>query len=349
MPGIPAAACTGTPSGSEAQSPLGTTEQRNPVSADLDRMSALQIVTVMNEEDHKVADAVQRALPQVARAVDAVVESLRAGGRLIYMGAGTSGRLGVLDAVECPPTFRTDPDLVQGLIAGGRAAMFRAVEGAEDSAELGASDLDELHPTVHDAVVGIAASGRTPYVMGGLDRARALGATTISLACTPDAIVSRHADIAIEVDNGPEIVTGSSRLKSGTSQKLVLNMISTAAMVRLGKVYGNLMVDVAPNNTKLIDRAERIVIAATGCDRERARAALRAADGHAKTAIVMVVRGVDAARAREALAAADGFVRTAIEDPDVTAETARRAAKPAEGTVTFAQFHPAPPSGGTKE
>lgn len=296
--------------------PLGTTEQRNPASADLDRMSALEIVQVMNAEDHKVADAVERALPQIARAVDAVVAGIRVGGRLIYMGAGTSGRLGVLDAAECPPTFRTDPDLVVGLIAGGQGAMFRAVEGAEDSADLGAHDLDELGLTEHDTVVGIAASGRTPYVIGGLDRARELGATTVSVACNTGATVSQHAQIAIEVDNGPEVVTGSSRLKSGTSQKLILNMISTAAMVRLGKVYGNLMVDVAPTNTKLVDRAERIVVAATGCSREQAREALAAADGHAKTAIVMVVRGVDADAARDALDAADGFVRTAVEAPD---------------------------------
>ncbi|SHE25219.1 N-acetylmuramic acid 6-phosphate etherase [Actinomyces glycerinitolerans] len=334
---------------------LGITEQRNPASADLDRMSSLEIVTVMNKEDHKVADAVQQALPQIARAVDAVVAGLRSGGRLIYMGAGTSGRLGVLDAAECPPTFRTDPNLVVGLIAGGKGAMFTAVEGAEDSAELGVSDLNELQLTAQDVVIGVAASGRTPYVIGGLDRARELGATTISLACNTGARTSAHADIAIEIDNGPEVITGSSRLKAGTSQKLVLNMISTAAMVRMGKVYGNLMVDVAPNNTKLIERAERIVMAAAGCGREQARAALRAAGGHAKTAIVMVIRGVDAAQARRALDAADGFVRAAIEEPGATADPPRCAAALAErpsvqpDSIVFTQSDPVSPHGDTKE
>ena len=305
---------------------LATTEQRNPATVELDRMSTLEIVTVMNEEDRKVAGAIERVLPQVAEAVDAVVASLRAGGRLIYMGAGTSGRLGVLDAAECPPTFRTDPDLVVGLIAGGESAMFRAVEGAEDSTDFGVRDLDAIGLSERDVVVGIAASGRTPYVIAGLDHARDLGAATVSIACTRGAAVSGHSAIAIEIDNGPEVLTGSSRLKSGTSQKMVLNMISTAAMVRLGKVYGNLMVDVAPTNTKLVDRAERIVMAAAECSRDVARAALEAADGHAKTAIVMIRRGVDAAAAAELLEAADGFVRTAIEEPDsVLSHTAREA------------------------
>lgn len=295
---------------------LATTEQRNPATADLDRMNALEIVTVMNAEDRKVARAVERVLPQVAEAVDAVVASLRSGGRLIYIGAGTSGRLGVLDAAECPPTFRTDPELVVGLIAGGQSAMFRAVEGAEDSAEQGVGDLQGIGLSERDVVVGIAASGRTPYVMAALDYAKSLGAATVSIACTRGAEVSRHAAVAIEIDNGPEVLTGSSRLKSGTSQKMVLNMISTAAMVRLGKVYGNLMVDVAPTNIKLVDRAERIVMAAAECSRDVARAALEAADGHAKTAIVMIRRGVDAAAAGELLEDAEGFVRTAIEEPD---------------------------------
>lgn len=298
---------------------IGTTEGRNPASADLDEMTALEVVRVMNAEDHRVADAVAQALPQVAAAVEAVVTGMRAGGRLVYMGAGTSGRLGVLDAAECPPTFRTDPGQVVGLIAGGQGAMFTAVEGAEDSAELGAADIDGLGISEHDTVVGIAASGRTPYVIGGLDRARERGAATVSVACNRGALVSSHADVAIEVDNGPEVVTGSSRLKAGTGQKLILNMISTATMVQLGKVYGNLMVDVAPTNTKLVDRARRIVIDATGCTDVEATAALDAADGHAKTAIVMVVRGIDADAARARLAAADGFVRTAIADGDPTA------------------------------
>lgn len=296
-------------------STLATTEQRNPASASLDTMSSLDIVSVMNTEDHRVADAVGAALPQIARAVDVVVAGMRAGGRLIYIGAGTSGRLGVLDAAECPPTFRTPADLVVGLIAGGREAVFTAVEGAEDDAGLGAADIDGLGVGEHDTVVGVAASGRTPYVIGGLDRARERGAATIALACTARASVCQNADVAIEVVPGPEVLTGSSRLKAGTAQKLVLNMISTAAMVRLGKVYGNLMVDVAPTNTKLIDRARRIVSAATGCDNERAAAALAAADGHAKTAIVMVACDIDADAARRRLAAAGGFVRAAVGAP----------------------------------
>lgn len=300
--------------GPTASRPLGPTEQRNPASTELDRMSALEILKVMNAEDHKVADAVAQALPQIAQAVDAVVAAIRAGGRLIYMGAGTSGRLGVVDASECPPTFRTDPGLVIGLIAGGRDAMFEAVEGAEDSAAGGAADLDRLGLTSADAVVGIAASGRTPYVIGGLQRARELGATTVSIACNAGALVSQHADIAVEVVPGPEVVTGSSRLKAGTSQKLVLNMISTATMVRLGKVYGNLMVDVAPTNAKLVDRARRIVVTATGCTDAQAAAALDACDGHAKTAIVMLVLGADAAQARARLEQAQGFVRAAVSD-----------------------------------
>ena len=214
-----------------------------------------------------------------------------------------------------PPTFRTPTDLVVGLIAGGREAVFTAVEGAEDDAGLGAADIDGLGVGEHDTVVGVAASGRTPYVIGGLDRARERGAATIALACTARASVCENADVAIEVVPGPEVLTGSSRLKAGTAQKLVLNMISTAAMVRLGKVYGNLMVDVAPTNTKLIDRARRIVSAATGCDNERAAAALAAADGHAKTAIVMVACGIDADAARRRLAAAGGFVRAAVGAP----------------------------------
>lgn len=293
-------------------SPLAATEQRNPASAALDTMSSLGIVSVMNAENRRVADAVQAALPQIARAVDVVVAGMQAGGRLIYIGAGTSGRLGVLDAAECPPTFRTPPGLVVGLIAGGREAMFTAAEGAEDDAGLGVADIDGLDVGEHDTVVGVAASGRTPYVVGGLVRARERGAATVSLACTEQAPVSGYADVAIEVIAGPEVLTGSSRLKAGTAQKLVLNMISTAAMVRLGKVYGNLMVDVAPTNAKLIDRARRIVVAATGCDDERATAALDAADGHAKTAIVMVACDLDADEARRRLDAADGFVRAAI-------------------------------------
>ncbi len=289
-----------------------TTESRNPSTLNLDELGIDELLATMNAEDARVPVAVAAALPAIGRAVRAAAAALRAGGRLIYFGAGTSGRLGVLDAAECPPTFSASPDQVIGLLAGGNQAMFRAAEGAEDSAELGVADLTGIGLTAGDVVVGIAASGRTPYVIGGLDHAREVGAVTVSIACNPDAPVSAHADIAIEVDNGPEVLTGSTRLKAGTSQKLILNMISTATMVQLGKTYGNLMVDVTPTNVKLIDRAVRIVREATGCDEPEARRALDESGNHAKTAIVMVLCAVDAAEARRRLDAADGFVRAAL-------------------------------------
>lgn len=289
-----------------------TTESRNPRTLNLDELSIDELLATMNAEDARVPAAVAAALPAIGRAVRAAADALRAGGRLIYFGAGTSGRLGVLDAAECPPTFSAGPDQIIGLLAGGHDAMFRAAEGAEDSAELGVADLIGVGLTAADVVVGIAASGRTPYVIGGLDHARSVGAVTVSIACNPGAPVSAHADIAIEVDNGPEVLTGSTRLKAGTSQKLILNMISTATMVRLGKTYGNLMVDVAPTNLKLIDRAVRIVREATGCDEADARRALADSGNHAKTAIVMLLCDIDAAEARRRLDGADGFVRAAL-------------------------------------
>lgn len=292
--------------------PTPATESSNPLTRELDAMSVADILRVMNDEDAGVAAAVAVAIPQIVRAVDLAVAALSAGGRLVYLGAGTSGRLGVLDAAECPPTFGTDPAQVVGLLAGGPEAMFRAVEGAEDSRQLGADDLAAIGLTDRDVVVGLAASGRTPYVLGGLDHARGVGAATVAVSCTPNAEISGHADVAIEVDNGPEVLTGSTRLKAGTSQKLVLNMISTATMVRLGKVYGNLMVDVRPSNEKLVARAVRIVRAATDCDEPTARQALDEAEGHAKTAIVAILCGVDAATARERLSAGSGFVREAV-------------------------------------
>lgn len=293
---------------------LTTTETRNPLTLELDRMTVVELLQVMNNEDRKVPDAIAQAIPEIALAVDLVVDALRSGGRLVYLGAGTSGRLGVLDAAECPPTFGTPPELVVGLLAGGDEAMFHAVEGAEDSGERAVADLERIGFGAADVLVGIAASGRTPYAIAGLSHARRLGAATVSIACNPGATVSREAQVAIELDNGPEVLTGSTRLKAGTSQKLVLNMISTAAMVRLGKVYGNLMVDVQPTNEKLVDRAVRIVAEATGCREDEAQRALDASDGHAKTAIVMILRGVGAAEARERLARADGFVRRAISN-----------------------------------
>ncbi|SDQ49135.1 N-acetylmuramic acid 6-phosphate etherase [Microbacterium sp. cf332] len=292
--------------------PTPATETANPLTGGLDAMSVTEILRVMNDEDAGVPVAVAVAVPQIARAVDLAVAAISSGGRLVYLGAGTSGRLGVLDAAECPPTFGTDPDQVVGLLAGGHQAMFRAVEGAEDSRQLGVDDLVTIGLTDRDVVVGIAASGRTPYVLGALDHARAAGASTVAISCSPDAEISGHADVAIEIDNGPEVLTGSTRLKAGTSQKLVLNMISTATMVRLGKVYGNLMVDVRPSNEKLVARARRIVQAATDCDAETARRALDDADGHAKTAIVAILCGVDAETARDRLIAGAGFVREAV-------------------------------------
>ena len=289
-----------------------TTESRNPRTLNLDELSVDDLLATMNAEDARVPAAVAAALPAIGRTVRAASAALRAGGRLIYFGAGTSGRLGVLDAAECPPTFSASPDQVIGLLAGGNDAMFRAAEGAEDSAELGAADLTAIGLTDADVAVGIAASGRTPYVIGGLDYARGVGAVAVSIACNPGAAVSAHADIAIEVDNGPEVLTGSTRLKAGTSQKLILNMISTATMVQLGKTYGNLMVDVAPTNVKLVDRAVRIVREATGCDEADARRALDESGNHAKTAIVMVLCGIGAAEARRRLDAAGGFVRAAL-------------------------------------
>ena len=295
-------------------STMSTTEARNPATTRLDELTPAELLRVMNDEDHKVADAVAAALPQITAVVETAIERLKRGGRIIYLGAGTSGRLGVLDAAEIPPTFSAPPQQVVGLLAGGQGAMFKAVEGAEDSAELGVADLAAVEVGPDDIVIGIAASGRTPYVIGGLDAARAAGAATASNACNADAEVSRHADVAIELINGPEVLTGSTRLKAGTSQKLTLNMISTATMVGLGKVYGNLMVDVAPTNAKLRERAVRIVRAATDCPEDAARAALEASGGHAKTAIVMILLGVDADQARERLEASDGFVRAAVAD-----------------------------------
>lgn len=302
---------------------LGSTESRNPATTDLDTLSTLDVVRVMNAEDHRVADAVEKALPAIARAVDLIVDSFERGGRLVYVGAGTSGRLGVLDASECPPTFGAPATQVVGLIAGGRGAMFQAVEGAEDDEALGRADLEAIDVTDADTVVGIAASGGTPYVQGALRYATSVGAHTVSIACNPGATISGLASVAIEVDNGPEVLTGSTRLKAGTSQKMILNMLSTAAMVKIGKVYGNLMVDVSPTNTKLNARAVRIVCAATDCTPDEASAALAASGQHAKTAIVMILCGLDAAAARARLEAGGGFIRTAI-DPTTTHQPTRQ-------------------------
>lgn len=290
-----------------------TTEARNERTMSLDEMDITELLTVMNEEDAKVAGAVKKEIPQIAQAVTAITESLKKGGRLIYMGAGTSGRIGLLDAVECPPTFGTSPDQVVGLIAGGSSAFIKAVEGAEDRAELGQTDLQNLELTANDAVVGIAASGRTPYVIGGLEYAKQMGATTISISCNKNAAISAIAEIAIEIENGPEVLTGSTRLKAGTSQKLVCNMLSTASMIGLGKVYGNLMVDVQPTNEKLADRAKRIVMEATGCDASTAENTLRLAEGKPKPAILMILTGCSYEAALVKLEENQGFIGKAAK------------------------------------
>ena len=292
---------------------LTTTEGRNPVSEGLDQLTTLEVLRVMNDEDHRVPDAVARQLPAIAAIVEAAVAGLSAGGRLIYAGAGTSGRLGVLDAAECPPTFSTHPTMVVGLIAGGQQAMFQAVEVAEDDQERGAEEINALHPGLHDVVVGLAASGRTPWVIGAVRAAKQAGAHTASVCCNHDALISDEVDLPVEIDAGPEVLTGSTRLKAGTAQKLVLNMISTATMVGLGKTYGNLMVDVSPSNEKLRQRAVSIVVSATGCTRDQAVIALHEADGHAKTAIVMILLDMTAAQARERLTTSGGAVRAAVD------------------------------------
>ncbi|MGE3175738.1 MAG: N-acetylmuramic acid 6-phosphate etherase [Planctomycetota bacterium] len=292
-----------------------STEAQNPRTAELDAMSTAAMLQAMNDEDQLVPQAVRRALPAIARAVDGIVARMRRGGRLIYCGAGTSGRLGVLDAAECEPTFSAAPGQVTGLIAGGPQAFLRAVEGAEDDPDRGARDLAEVLLVPEDAVVGLAASGRTPYVIGALEHARAIGAFTAAIVCNAGSAVAAAAEAPIEVVVGPEILTGSTRLKAGTAQKLVLNMLSTAAFVQLGKVYGNLMVDLQATNAKLVDRAERIVAAAAAVDRAAARAALQRCGGEARTAIVALRRAVDAAAARELLARHRGSVRRALESP----------------------------------
>ena len=289
-----------------------TTERRNPRTMQLDTMSELEIVTVMNEEDARVPLAIAKKLPQIAQAAHWAAEAFAQGGRLFYMGAGTSGRLGVLDAAECPPTFGVDPGMVVGLIAGGEKAFIKAVEGAEDDRALGQSDLEAHNLTAKDVVIGIAASGRTPYVLGGLAYARSVGCRTAAIACNPGSAVGKAADLAIEVEVGPEVLTGSTRLKSGTAQKLILNMISTASMVRAGKAYQNLMVDVMQTNEKLHVRAENIVIDATGVERAEARRAIDAAGGSVKCAITMLLAGCGAEEAARRLEEAGGHVRAAV-------------------------------------
>jgi len=289
-----------------------TTETRNQKTMALDTMSTHDILALMNQEDQRVPQAVAQALPAIESAVTVITANFKQGGRLFYMGAGTSGRLGVLDAAECVPTFGTDPEMVQGLIAGGMSAMTVAVEGAEDSEKLGRQDLIAAKLTANDTVVGIAASGRTPYVIGGLDYAKQVGAARISLACNRGAAISQHAQTAIEVEVGPEVLTGSTRLKSGTAQKLVLNMLSTVSMIGIGKVYKNLMVDVKPTNEKLVERSKRIIMQATDCSLATATAAFATANQDVKLAIVMVLTDLSRDEAAARLQQAKGFVRPAV-------------------------------------
>lgn len=290
-----------------------TTEMRNPETMDLDTLSPLEVITLMNKADHEVIYAVQAVLPKVAETIKWCTDALNQKGRIIYIGAGTSGRLGLLDAVECPPTFGTSPDRVVGLIAGGEKAFITAVEGAEDSTTLGASDLRALNLTAKDMVIGIAASGRTPYVIYALRYAREIGCKTAIIACNKNSEMSKEADIAIEPVTGPEVLTGSTRLKAGTAQKMILNMISTGSMIGIGKVYQNLMVDVMQTNAKLITRAENIVIAATECTRETAKETLAKAKGSVKFAITMILLQCTYEEAEEKLIASQGHIRKALK------------------------------------
>ena len=289
------------------------TEQRNPNTMNIDALSTLDMIKLINSEDYRVAEAVTLVTDKIAQAVDVIAERLGKGGRLIYCGAGTSGRLGILDAVECPPTYSTEPEMVQGLIAGGYPAIFKAVEGAEDSKELGVQDMKGINFAAGDVLVGVAASGRTPYVLGCMEYAKELGAATVSVTCCPGSVLDTFADIGIAPAPGPEVVTGSTRMKSGTAQKMVLNMLSTGAMIKLGKVYGNLMVDVKPSNEKLVRRCVTIVCNATGCDDDTATAALEACEYRPKTAIVMVLCGVSAEEAKAMLNKAEGRVAKVLE------------------------------------
>ena len=289
------------------------TEQRNPNSMHVDSLSALEIVQLMNEEDKQVPLAIEKCLPQIAQAVECVVAAFQQGGRLVYIGAGTSGRLGVLDASECPPTFGVSPEMVKGIIAGGERALRHPIEGAEDSKAQAVVDLQTIHFSSKDVLVGIAASGRTPYVIGALEYAKSLGSVTVSIASNPNSAMANIVDIAIDTVVGPEVLTGSSRLKSGTAQKLVLNMLTTASMILMGKCYQNLMVDVQASNEKLKARAIRIVMQATDCDKAIAEETLKQADQNAKLAIMMILSGLDRAQAEALLEKHQGKLQLALK------------------------------------
>lgn len=288
------------------------TEKPNPNTQRLDELSPLEIVQIMNEEDQKVALAVNKELPKIAQAIEVIVNQLNQKGRVIYFGAGTSGRLGILDASECPPTFSTTNEFI-ALIAGGNSAVKSAVEGAEDSETLIIEELKAIKFTSKDVAIGIAASGRTPYVISGLKYAKSLGAHTVSISCNPDSMLSKVSDVGIDVEVGPEVLTGSTRLKAGTATKMVLNMLSTASMVQMGKVYGNLMVDLNPSNIKLIDRAKRIIMQATGVNEKAAHTALYDANLKVKVAIVMIKKNCSASDAINKLERSNGFVSKALK------------------------------------
>ena len=289
------------------------TEQRNPNSMHVDSLSALEIVQLMNEEDKQVPLAIEKCLPQIAQAVECIVAAFQQGGRLVYIGAGTSGRLGVLDASECPPTFGVSPEMVKGIIAGGERALRHPIEGAEDSKAQAVADLQTIQFSSKDVLVGIAASGRTPYVIGALEYAESLGSVTVSIASNPNSAMANIVDIAIDTVVGAEVLTGSSRLKSGTAQKLVLNMLTTASMILMGKCYQNLMVDVQASNEKLKARAIRIVMQATDCDKALAEETLKQADQNAKLAIMMILSGLDRAQAETLLEKHQGKLQLALK------------------------------------
>lgn len=289
------------------------TEQRNPNSMHVDSLSALEIVQLMNEEDKQVPLAIEKCLPQIAQAAECIVAAFQQDGRLVYIGAGTSGRLGVLDASECPPTFGVSPEMVKGIIAGGERALRHPIEGAEDSKEQAVIDLQTIQFSSKDVLVGIAASGRTPYVVGALEYAKSLGSVTVSIASNPNSAMANIVDIAIDTVVGPEVLTGSSRLKSGTAQKLVLNMLTTASMILMGKCYQNLMVDVQASNEKLKARAIRIVMQATDCDKALAEETLKQADQNAKLAIMMILSGLDRAQAEALLEKHQGKLQLALK------------------------------------
>jgi len=289
------------------------TEQRNPNSMNVDSLSALEIVQLMNDEDKQVPLAIEKCLPQIAQAVERIVAAFQQGGRLVYIGAGTSGRLGVLDASECPPTFGVSPEMVKGIIAGGERALRHPIEGAEDSKAQAVFDLQTIHFSSKDVLVGIAASGRTPYVIGSLEYAKSLGSVTVSIASNPNSAMANIVDIAIDTVVGPEVLTGSSRLKSGTAQKLVLNMLTTASMILMGKCYQNLMVDVQASNEKLKTRAIRIVMQATDCDKALAEETLKQADQNAKLAIMMILSGLDRSQAEALLEKHQGKLQLTLK------------------------------------